>query len=166
MGQINSLLLKIKAINEIQHQPRSLDAISFYKASEYRAWLLFYAFPIVSQFLPPDYVQHLSLLISSMHILLSDCVKVQELDIAHRMLSTFYQAGGDLYSPVIYTANMHLLQHTVPLVKLWGPLWCYSMFGFENLNGVLGTTFHGTSKFMHQSLLQHSAEANFAFKAS
>ena len=144
MNKINDLLLKIKSIKEIQRQPRPLDMMSFYKASEYRAWLLFYAFPIVAQFLPPEYSHHLSLLVSSLHILLSDHININDLDTAHRMLCAFYQSGGDLYSPSIYTANMHLLQHTVPLVRLWGPLWCYSMFGFENFNGVLGATFHGS----------------------
>lgn len=66
------------------------------------------------------------------------------------MLSNFYQAAGDLYSQSIYTANMHSLDHTVPLVRLWGPLWVYSMFGFENLNGYFGNTFHGTRKIVYQ----------------
>uniref|UniRef100_A0A1X7UL09 Uncharacterized protein n=1 Tax=Amphimedon queenslandica TaxID=400682 RepID=A0A1X7UL09_AMPQE len=69
MNKINALLLKIKSIKEIQRQPRPLDLISFYKASEYRAWL-FYAFPIVAQFLPPEYSHHLSLLVSSLHFFL------------------------------------------------------------------------------------------------
>ena len=45
---------------------------------------------------------------------------------------------------------MHSLAHTVPLVKLWGPLWAYSMFGFENLNGYFESTFHGTHKIVYQ----------------
>lgn len=53
-----------------------------------------------------------------MHILLSDEIRVSELATVHNMLCTFYQAGGDLYTMSIYTANMHSLQHMVPLVKL------------------------------------------------
>ena len=150
MSQINNLLLKVTPISEIQRRPQSLESISFYKASEYKAWLIFYVFPILSQFLPLEYTHHLSLLVSSMHILLSDEIRVSELATVHNMLCTFYQAGGDLYTMSIYTANMHSLQHMVPLVKLWGPLWCYSMFGFENVNGIIGTTFHDTRKIIHQ----------------
>ena len=36
------------------------------------------------------------------------------------------------------------------MVKVWGPLWCYSMFGFENINGYLGRTYHGTRHITSQ----------------
>ena len=147
---INKLLAQIKPISEIQRLPRSLDSLSFYKASEYRAWLLFYVLPVISPFLPSEYVHHLSLLVASMHILLSDKVKKDDLAVAHDMLSTFYISSGELYSDSIYTANMHLLIHTVPFVQLWGPLWVYSMSCFENLNGYIGTTFHSTKRILYQ----------------
>ena len=89
-----------------------------------------------------------------MRVLLSDNIRVSELDNVHNMLSSFYRAAGDLYSPNIFTVKMHSLIHTVPLVKLWGPLWVCSMFGFENLNGYLGTTFHGTRKIVYQMSFQ------------
>lgn len=86
---INKLVCRVKPPMELQRAPRSIDNLSFFKASEYRAWLLFYGLPILSVFLPPDYVHHLSLLVSSMHILLSDEIDTSELEIAYSMLSTF-----------------------------------------------------------------------------
>uniref|UniRef100_A0A1X7U9E0 Uncharacterized protein n=1 Tax=Amphimedon queenslandica TaxID=400682 RepID=A0A1X7U9E0_AMPQE len=124
--------------------------MSFYKASEYRAWLLFYSLQSLSNFLPIEYIHHLSLLVSSTHILLSDSNKTDDLELVDQMLLAFYQSAGDLYSTNVYTANMHSLAHIVGLVKLWGPLWAYLMFGFENINGYLGTTFHGTNKITSQ----------------
>lgn len=150
MPEINQLIKSIKPPNEVQRLPRSVDDISLYKASEYRAWLLFYVIPILSHFLPADYIHHLSLLVSSLHILLSDKIKIFDLNIAYQMLSTFYQSAGQLYNDNIYTANLHSLEHTVSVVQLWGPLWSYSMFSFENLNGYLGRTFHGTQKIVCQ----------------
>ena len=41
INQIDKILSNIKTPNEIQRRPRSLDHISMYKASEYRAWILF-----------------------------------------------------------------------------------------------------------------------------
>lgn len=131
LSEINKIVYKIQPPNEIQRLPRSLDQIQFFKASEFRAWMLFYALPILAMFLPPEYSNHLFLLVSSMHELLSDKINVSELDKIHMMLVSFHKAAGDLYSPNIFTMNMHSLIHTVPLVKLWGPLWVYSMFGFE-----------------------------------
>ena len=97
-----------------------------------------------------EYTHHLSLLVSAVHILLSDNIKTDDLELVNQMLLTFYQSAGDLYSINVYTSNMHSLVHLVSLVKLWGPLWAYSMFGFENINGYLGTTFHGTKKITSQ----------------
>ena len=154
LSKINTIVAKIQPPNEIQRLSRSLNHIQFFKASEFRAWILFYALAILSMFLPPEYTNHLFLLVSSMHILLSDNIKISELDNVHQMLLSFYQAAGELYSPNIFTVNMHSLVHTVPLVKLWGPLWGYSMFGFENLNGYLGTTFHGTRIIVYQMTFQ------------
>ena len=70
------------------------------------------------------------------------------------MLSTCYQRAGDLYNQSIYTINMHSLEHIVAFVKLWGPLWSYSMFGFKNLNGYIGKKYHGTSKIVYQMSFQ------------
>ena len=126
--------------------------------------MLFHSIPVLSLFLPPDYVQHLSLLVSSMHILLSDNLKIDDLDKVHSMLSTFYQTAGDLYSLSIYTANTHSLQHLVPFVRLWGPLWIYSMFSFENLNGYLGSMFHGTRKIIFQISFQLQLQKVIPFK--
>lgn len=151
---INRVLERVKPPLEIQRMPRSIQNISFYKASEYRAWLLFYAVPICSFFLPPDYTHHLILLVNAIHILLSDKIKKSDLSIAYSMLSTFYQEAGNLYSCTIYTANMHSLEHIVGMVELWGPLWAYSMFGFENLNGYLGNKYHGTQKIVYQLSFQ------------
>ena len=174
ISTINKLVTKIKPPRELQRLPRSLDQISFFKASEFRAWLLFYCVPILSVFLPAEYTNHLILFVSSVHILLSDNLQVTDLDLVDRMLSAFYETSGNLYSPTIYTgnlysptiytANMHSLVHTVPLVRLWEPLWSYSMFGFENLNGYLGGTFHGTRKIIYQMCFHIQLTQSLAYK--
>ncbi len=81
---------------------------------------------------------------------LSDQIKKEDLEVVHDMLSTFYQTSRELYSASMYTANMHSLILTVPFVELWGPLWVYSMFGFENLNAYIGTTFHSPRRIIYQ----------------
>ena len=51
-----------------------------------------------------------------------------------------------------YISNIHSLIHTVPFVRIWGPLWPHSMFGYTNMKGILKTTFHGTHKVVDQIL--------------
>ncbi len=46
--------------------------------------------------------------------------------------------------------NFHSLIHMCEFVSRWGPLWCYSTFGFENFNGFLKRHCHGTRKVLPQ----------------
>ena len=83
-----------------------------------------------------------------MHILLGTNIVNSDLHVAQDMLEVFYNTAGKLYSETIFTANVHLLVHIAPMVRLWGPLWAYSVFPFENMNGKIGQAFHGTSKIV------------------
>ena len=55
MADINRFISTIKPPSEVPRTPRPLDAMAYYKASEYRAWLLFYSLPIMCYYLPPDH---------------------------------------------------------------------------------------------------------------
>ena len=46
--------------------------------------------------------------------------------------------------------NVHLLRHIPECVQNWGPLWAYSCFTFESLNGALKRHFHGTKNMNKQ----------------
>lgn len=48
------------------------------------------------------------------------------------------------------TMNVHLLSHLVDCVKCWGPLWAYSCFAYETMNGHLKKLFHGTKNMSKQ----------------
>lgn len=48
------------------------------------------------------------------------------------------------------TMNIHQLRHLVYHVRNWGPLWSFSCFGFESLNGDLKVLFHGTRDMSEQ----------------
>ena len=41
------------------------------------------------------------------------------------------------------TMNVHLLQHLPLCVRQFGPLWSFSCFAFESLNGFLSGCIHG-----------------------
>ena len=48
------------------------------------------------------------------------------------------------------TMNVHLLSHITDCVRNWGPLWCYSCFSFESMNGFVKSFFHGTREMSQQ----------------
>ena len=112
--------------------------------------------------LPPDYVIHLSLLITSLHILLGTCIRKEDITKCRELLKTFHDLLPELYPKTLCTANFHMLAHICDCVQDWGPLWCYSTFGFENLNGYLRKYAHGTGNILLQlveSFMMHQASS-------
>jgi len=151
INDMNRSLLRIKPPHEFRRTPRPIETAKFWKACEYRAWLLFYSVPVlVSANFPPDYLNHYCLLVSAMHILLNDCISNSQLEMANLMLVRFYELMPALYPDTMCTLNIHSVIHLCDCVRRWGPLWCYSTFGFENLNGYIKKHCHGTRNVLPQ----------------
>ena len=148
--QIDQRMREIKPPQEFRRSPRSLTSMKQWKASEHRAWLLYYCLPVLGDLLPADYVYHLSLLVSALHILLGDAVQIEDVEEAQKLLEHFFKLLPQLYCTEMCSANMHSLLHLSQFVLDWGPLWCYSCFGFESMNGHLRKSCHGTRYVLPQ----------------
>ena len=68
--EIDKRLKCIKPPPEFRRTP--VSSFKQWKASEFRAWLLYYCLPVLYDLLPSDYIYHLSLLDSAVHILLKN----------------------------------------------------------------------------------------------
>ncbi|XP_035274420.1 uncharacterized protein LOC118227720 [Anguilla anguilla] len=124
--------------------PRPLAEFKYWKASEWRAWLLFYSLPVPNAVLQPCYVRHLGLLVSAVFLLLKENITFQDINKADNMPLEFVARFQLLYGEASMTFNVHLLIHLAKSVKLWGPLWAHSAFVFESANGGLLKLVHGT----------------------
>lgn len=65
------------------------------------------------------------------------------------------------YSPAprYVLLNMHNLLHLVEDVKANGPLWCNSLFVFEDWNGDITDFFHGTQSIPNQvNVFRHTQD--------
>ena len=148
---IDVFLLKIKPPHEFRRSPRSLEKSGkYWKASELKAWLLYYCIPTLFDLLHADYLLHLSLLVKSMHILLNSEISLNDLEMAKKMLHIFYKTIVQLYPQEVCTMNVHSLIHLCKTVRNYGPLWCYSSFAFESMNGHLKLHCHGTRNVLPQ----------------
>lgn len=86
MQQLDKILLSIKPNREITRRPRSLNQRAHYKASEFRALLLFY-FPIcLKNFLPKKYFENFCQLSSTIYILLKSEISEEELKKAEKKI--------------------------------------------------------------------------------
>ena len=85
-----------------------------------------------------------------MHILLNNSISKANLEMANLMLNRFYELMPLLYPETMCTLNVHSVIHMCDFIHRWGPLWCYSTFGFENLNGFIKKRCHGTRNVLPQ----------------
>ncbi len=149
--QIDRELLKQRPPSEFSRPPLSIQShLRYWKASELRYWLLFYSLPLLLNHLPSLYWHHYALLVCAIHIMLSDSITSTQVDAAEQMLADFYHLMPQLYGESSCTHNCHLLSHLGKYVRLWGPLWTHSAFGFESKNGHLKHLFHGKTDIVHQ----------------
>lgn len=118
--------------------------MKFWKASEFRAFLLYYSLPTLSKFLPDAYLQHWILFVKSIYLLLQKDINLSDLEMAETILRMFVRDIGTLYRARDYVYNVHEVLHLPLYVKRWGPLWATSAFIFEKYNGVICQLIHGT----------------------
>ena len=149
LSNIDKYLMRIKPPHEFGRSQRPIRTSSgYWKASEYRNWLLFNSLPILLNCLPPDYVHHFALLVTSIHILLNSSISSDDIDAAEKMLETFYKYVPEYYPDKMCSSNVHVLIHLAYFVRRLGPLWAYSCFGFENMNGYIKKQRLGFKNFL------------------
>lgn len=152
VSKMDSQLLDQRPPHDFSRAPRSIARHrKHWKASEYRNWLLYYSLPLlVSVNMSPLYLHHHALLVCSIHILLQPKLTEAQIKAAEEMLKDYYAFLPDLYGTASCTLNAHSLSHLTTYVRLWGPLWMHSLFGFESLNGHLTSMIHSKYKVAEQ----------------
>jgi hypothetical protein len=144
--QIDSSLLTIHPPHEVKRCPRSLSERHYWKASEWRAFLLFYSPILLKTVLPPVYYNHWLLLVFSIYTLLQDHIQKADLLHASSCLTRFVVEVQELYGKCYVSYNVHCLTHLSNAVDMWGPLWANSSFVYEDTIGTLLEMFNGTHR--------------------
>ena len=104
--QVDSELLCQRPPHEFSRAPRTIvQHRKFWKASEFRNWMLFYSLPLLLNVLPPLYVHHYALLVCAMHILLQEQLSDSKIQAAEAMLMDFYKLLPELYGKRSCTLN-------------------------------------------------------------
>ena len=151
LTEIDSVFVKQRPPLEFSRPPRSIKShLAFWKASEFRNWVLFYSLPLLICFLPPLYFHHYALLVCALHLLLQEQISPVMCNAAEEMLLDFNKLFPELYGISKCTMNVHSLNHLPYFVRLWGPLWTHSAFSFESMNGALTSLVHSTRKVAEQ----------------
>jgi hypothetical protein len=141
---IDRELLQMQPPSNVTRSPRSLRTRAFWKASEWRSFLLFYSPVVLKDVLPPLFYQHLILLSIVLFKLQQESISQLELFYVSGYVEHFVSSFELLYGVEQMSYNIHILLHLVESVRNWGPLWCYSAYGFESSNGLFLKLFNGT----------------------
>lgn len=163
---IDKRLKEMKPPDFIQRLPRQLETSrAYFKASELQAWLLYYSVPCLIDILPERYLQHFACLVEGVYILLGDNITPELLAMARDLLFRFYKDHQVLYGDSNCSLNVHNVgAHLAMYVQSWGPLWAWSCFPLEDLNGTLLEGVHGTGNQCRQLIwmlyAQNSLRAN------
>ncbi|XP_026016884.1 uncharacterized protein LOC113018025 isoform X1 [Astatotilapia calliptera] len=154
ISQMDSYLLKPPS--EMSRSLQSLKGRDSWKASDWRAFLLFYAVSVLPGILQPSFLQHFFCLSISIHILLQESVSQNDLQLAHENLVLFVRNMEELYGEENVSFNCHQLIHLADCVRNWGPLWATSAFSFErnsaNLRALLSNINYNPQKIQDKFL--------------
>lgn len=131
-------------------KPRPIADKSWWKAHEYKYWLLFYAVPCLNGFLKQNYLDHFTLFSEAIFIFLKASISPEDYQRASKNLMKFHDDFEKLYGKENMMPNVHLLEHLPKCVKDCGPIWAYSNFNFESNNGSLVRNVNGTTDVEHQ----------------
>ncbi|XP_023246621.1 uncharacterized protein LOC111643284 [Copidosoma floridanum] len=118
---IDKRLLSMKSPSCVAKIARSVKEKNMWKASEWFAWIIFYAPLCLRKIFKKKYYSNLVMFSTAMEILLQDSVSSEMIETAQKLLIIFCVEFENLYGRNYAHYNVHLLLHLCKTVKNWGP---------------------------------------------
>lgn len=125
--------------SEFVRLPRSLDDLEFWKATEFRQFLLYTGVITLKSNITKEQYNHFLILFTSIRILCSNKTFNTCKDLASKLLISFVQNYSCIYGSKFVSYNVHSLIHLPFFVNLHGPLDNFSAFKYENYLQTLKT---------------------------
>lgn len=132
---IDRRILSIRPPHHFTRLPRTLKERFYWKAHEWRNWLLYYCIPCCCLSLPQRYLRHFALVSEAIFILLQNSLTLDQINRAEHLLRTSVSRASNLYGQRCMSFNLHQLLHIPQAARNFGPLWAHSAFTFEHGNG-------------------------------
>lgn len=137
--------------DEFNRKPSKITEISYWKATQFRTFLLYLGPIVLKEFMDIAVYEHFLLLQSAMSILLSKRhLNMLGCDLAEKFLCIFVKHSKHLYGLDFLVHNVHSLIHIVDDVRLYGVLDNISAFPFENHLGALKRLIRSANKPLKQ----------------
>lgn len=147
---LSVLIIALKPPREIRRLPRAFTERNYWKAAEWRNFLLFYSPLLIGRFVQAKYFHHWMLLVYAMHVLMKSSITQSDIRSARFALLKFCLQTQSLYGVENMSYNVHILQHVCDSVENWGPLTFNSAFLYEDICGSLLNMLSGTQNPPHK----------------
>ncbi|KAG8176071.1 hypothetical protein JTE90_025529 [Oedothorax gibbosus] len=121
-SDVDNRLTKIKPPTYISRRPRSIVDRAYWKANEFRSWLLHYSLPCLAGILPYVFLKHHCMLATAIFMLLQQDVSSDIIETASWYLAQYVLEFQNLYGELNMNFNLHLLLHLGKCVEKYGPL--------------------------------------------
>lgn len=154
----NRRILKLKPFSTFNRKPRSVFEVANFKASELLFMMWYYVRYALVGLIPTRVIKHFEKLSAAIYILCKKSIQKNEIHMACYMLISFADEFELIYGQNAVTKNLHLLRHYHNMILNCGPLWCYSLFGFENNIGKLKGYVQGKTRVLEQVLNKYVIE--------
>lgn len=149
-SKLDELLECIHPTSDVSRLPRLIKDLQYWKASEYRSFLLYYWAPTLQSIIGSDYFQHYLKLVQALFLLLKYASTTNEIDHEEMLLYSFCRQFANFYDECYMTLNIHQLDHLSDSARTLGPLSTHSCFPIEDKNGFLLKTIRGTQNIDSQ----------------
>lgn len=148
--------------SEFTRKTRSiLSEFPRWKGTEYRFWGLYGGIIILKDHVGLELYNHYLLLFTAMRLLACQETHFEHADFCQELLERFVENYGTIYDPEDLVYNVHSLLHVVEDVKLYGPLYTFSAYRFENHMREINKNIKKSTQILQQ-LSKRLEEINFA----
>lgn len=154
-------ILNLKPHVTFNWKPRSIFEIANFKATEIQHLMFYYLRFALVGLLPTRIVKNFEKLSAAIYVLCKSKITSDEISSASEMLIEFSNEFEEIYGPGAVTMQIHLLTHYRQVVENCGPLWSYSMFGFEANIARLKNYVSGTTDALNQIAHKYSISREF-----
>lgn len=135
--------------SEFLRRPRGLDEIQYWKASEYRTFLLYVGIVVMRDNVSESMYYHFLVLHCAITLLCQTNCK-SNIQTARILIQTFMDLSIELYGPQFLVYNVHSLLHIPDDCELYGPLDNQSAFPFENFLQIIKNRIKSGNKVIEQ----------------
>ena len=146
IDKIDKLILQLRPPTVFIQRLRSLKFMNYFRAHEYRSFILYYGPIVLRQFISENQYQNLVELSQICFLSSLSFFDEQTIAVLENKIEKFLDGFSKIYGSHYVSINLHEMIHIPKNIRNNGAIFNWSCYGFENFNKILKQTVHGSQK--------------------